>query len=471
MTKLVEIPVKVEIYDSLSDWNVETGEGEHITARRLKGRFRNIKNMTMSVWLIYFLGPYLRWNGEQAILLDIPKQQFHLFSITLFPQDIWVLSLALLFLAIMLAAATGVAGRVFCGYFCFQTVWTDAFSYIEGKLEGNTPQKAHKFKAAPWSSNKLVRKLSKHSLWLLISVLTGISFAAWFVDAFKLWQQIITLTAAKPVWIAVGTFTFFTYWFAGFMREQVCFWLCPYARLQGVMYDQDTVLPAYDAERGEPRTKYSKQSSSDDGSCIDCNLCVAVCPTGIDIRKGQQEGCITCGLCIDACDSIMDKIKQPKGLIRYSSYKELHKGEAALSLVKRPRVIVYSLILLLSVAGIIYGFTHFSPTEFKVVHERQPLFVKMSDGSIQNKYTLKLLNKTKQTLLIKYEISGLTNATVSGIDRIFEIEPGKIIPITALVRQVPSGNDKSALEYFNFIASAVNNDAIKAEYNTVFISQ
>jgi len=471
MTKLVDIPVKVELYESLYEWEVHTGGNEKVTTRRIKGRFRSLKNLTMSVWLVYFLGPYLRWNDQQAVLLDIPKQQFHLFDMTLFPQDIWVLALALLFLAILLAAATSVAGRVFCGYFCFQTVWTDAFSFIEGKLEGNTPQKAHKFKNAPWTANKVFRKLSKHIIWLSISILTGISFAAWFMDAFDLWAQVTSLTAPKPVWIAMGIFTFFTYWFGGFMREQVCFWLCPYARLQGVMYDQDTVLPAYDAERGEPRSKYTKEANSNNGACIDCNLCVAVCPTGIDIRKGQQEGCITCGLCIDACDSIMDKIKQPRGLIRYASYKELHKGEAHSSFFKRPRVIVYSVIMLFSLVGIAYGFTHFSPTEFKVVHERQPLFIKMSDGSIQNKYTLKLLNKTKKTLYIEYSISGLDNADVSGLDGVFHVKPGKIVPITALVRLAPSNDKGVLLQNFKFIAKALNDSKITKEYTAVFISE
>jgi len=473
MTKLVDIPVKVEIYDALSEWEVHTGGKEKITARRIKGRFRTLKNLTMSVWLVYFLGPYLRWNDQQAVLLDIPKQQFHLFDMTLFPQDIWVLALALLFLAILLAAATGVAGRVFCGYFCFQTVWTDAFSFIEGKLEGNTPQKAHKFKNEPWTINKVVKKISKHIIWLTISILTGISFAAWFMDAFELWTQIFDLTAPKPVWITIAIFTFFTYWFAGFMREQVCFWLCPYARLQGVMYDQDTVLPAYDAERGEPRAKYSKAPNSNNGSCIDCNLCVAVCPTGIDIRKGQQEGCITCGLCIDACDSIMDKIKQPRGLIRYASYKELYKGVKRLPFFKRPRVILYSLIMLFSLVGIAYGFTNFAPTEFKVIHERQPLFIKMSDGGIQNKYTLKLLNKTKKTLNIQYRISGLEHAEVRGLESVIPVKPGKVVSITALVKRSHSNDsdDEVTIQEFKFIAAALNDETIKTEYTAVFISK
>lgn len=471
MTKLDDIPVKVEIYDSLSEWNVHSGDSGNVTARRMKGKYRSLKNWGMSIWIIYFIGPYFQWDNHQTVLFDLPNQQFHFFNTTLFPQDIWMLSLTLLLFAILLAGVTGVAGRVFCGYFCFQTVWTDTFTFIEEKLEGHTPSRRRKFKAAPWSLNKITRSLIKHFLWLNIAVLTGITFSAWFMDAFELWEGIVTFTAPKPAWIVIGIFTFFTYWFAGFMREQVCFWLCPYARLQGVMYDQDTVLPAYDASRGEPRLKLRKQSSVEKGACIDCNVCVAVCPTGIDIRKGQQEGCITCGLCIDACDSIMDKISQPRGLIRYVSYKELYKDIVPISFIKRPRVIVYSLIMLMSVLGIIYGFSNLSPTEFKVVHERQPFFIKMSNGDVQNKYILKLLNKTKKTLAIQYSISGLYNARVSGIDEVIIIEPGKIIPINVFVRVDVSDGNILAIQEFKFIANDVNNSDIRIDYTTIFISK
>jgi cytochrome c oxidase accessory protein FixG len=470
MSKPIDIPVKVEIYDALAEWEVNTGEDGKIVPKRMKGRFRTLKNFGMLVWLIYFLGPYLRWDGHQAVLFDIPNQQFHLFGLTLFPQDIWVLSLTLLFFAILLAAATSIAGRVFCGYFCFQTVWTEVFTFIEGKLEGETPQKRAKFNEAPWTVKKTSQKLTKHVLWLLIAVLTGITFSAWFTDAYELWGDIFNLQAPMPVWLAMGVFTFFTYWFAGFMREQVCFWLCPYARLQGVMYDQDTVLPAYDAERGEPRGKLSRQASAKQGACIDCKLCVAVCPTGIDIRKGQQEGCITCGLCIDACDSVMDKIDQPRGLIRYASYKELHQGSESKPLIKRPRVIIYSLIMLLSVAGVVYGFASFSPTEFTVVQERRPLFIRMSNGDIQNKYTLKLLNKRDFPLEFQYEVTGLENASVEGLDKTFIVEPGKVVPVTALVRLPEESQGTQKIHDIKFTAQAVNHDDIKDSYKAVFIT-
>lgn len=457
-----------DIYQETTDWHVNVG-GIKVVAKRLSGRFRRLKWFGMLIWLLLFFGPYFRWNDAQAILLDIPNQQFNFFDVTVFPQDIWMLSLTLLFFAILLAAVTSIAGRVFCGYFCFQTVWTDVYTFIETKLEGDTPQKALKFKKAPWSANKVARVTLKHSLWLLIAVLTGVSFTAWFVDAFQLWRDLFTLQAALAAWIVIGMFTAGTYVFAGFMREQVCFWLCPYARLQGVMYDQDTLLPSYDTERGEPRGKIKKgQLDTHKGSCIDCKVCVAVCPTGIDVRQGQQEGCITCGLCIDACDSIMDKTNQPRGLIRYASYKHLHHNTDVMSWYKRPRVILYGLILLLSLSGIIYGFSTLSPTEFKVVHERQPLFVRLSDGSIQNKYTLKLLNKTKVPLQIQYHVKGLEGATLHGVNDILTIQPGKVIPITALVR-VPAEKLTTDIMPIQFTGEVVSDPSLSIKYKSMFM--
>ncbi|MTI64633.1 cytochrome c oxidase accessory protein CcoG [Methylophaga sp.] len=457
------------IYEEVADWHINTGE-EKVVAKRLKGRFRLRKWMGMSVWSLFFLVPYLRWDGQQAILFNIPDRQFRFFELTVFPQDIWMLSLTLLFFAILLAAVTSVAGRVFCGYFCFQTVWTDIYTYIETKLEGDSPQKAHKFKQAPWTLDKSWRVLTKHSLWIAIALLTGLSFCAWFTDAYQLWGDIFTLEAPMPVWASIAVFGVFTYGFAGFMREQVCFWLCPYARLQGVMYDQDTVLPAYDAERGEPRGKLKKGVvDGSKGSCIDCKVCVAVCPTGIDIRKGQQEGCITCGLCIDACDSIMDKTGQPRGLIRYASYKELHHDQNVLPMYKRPRVIIYSLILLLALSGIVYGFTTLSPTEFKVIHDRQPLYVRLSDGSIQNKYTLKLLNKTQQAITVNYSVSGLTGASLHGMEQEVIVEPGRVVPVTALVR-APADVTEDGLAPITFEATVREKPELSTTYNSMFMT-
>ena len=455
-----------DIYQETSAWHVNVG-GIKIVAKRLTGRFRQLKWLGMSVWLIFFLGPYLRYNGEQAVLFDLPHRQFNIFAITVYPQDIWMLSLVLLFFAILLAVVTSIAGRVFCGYFCFQTVWTDIYTLIEAKLEGNTPQKAMKFSQAPWSWDKIMRKTSKHVLWLLIAVLTGVSFVAWFTDAFDLWQRIVYFDISLVEAAFIFAFTAGTYVFAGFMREQVCFWLCPYAKLQGVMYDQDTTLPAYDAERGEPRGKIKKDQDRDKGSCVDCHLCVAVCPTGIDIRHGQQSGCITCGLCIDACDTVMDKIGEPRGLIRYASYKNLHHRTNVVPIYKRFRVIVYSLILLVSVAGIVYGFVNLSPTEFKIVHERQPLFVRLSDGTIQNKYTIRLLNKTKETMQIRFDIEGIKGAILHGLEPLI-VQPGKVASASAWVR-ISEAQLPDDVAPIVFVGEVISHPSISLKYESMFI--
>lgn len=463
------VPIDVSgIYNDVSDWDVNCG-GSKVVAKRMGGRFRLLKWYGMSVWLIFFLGPYLRWDGQQAVLFDIPNRQFNLFNITIYPQDIWMLSLTLLFFAILLAAVTSIAGRVFCGYFCFQTVWTDVYTWIETRLEGDTPPKAMKFRQSPLTVDKAARITFKHTLWLAIALLTGLSFAAWFTDAYQLWHDYFTLQASMAAWIVLAMFAAGTYIFAGFMREQVCFWLCPYARLQGVMYDQDTVLPAYDAERGEPRGKLKRgQVDESKGSCIDCRVCVAVCPTGIDIRKGQQEGCITCGMCIDACDTIMDKTNQPRGLIRYASYKELHHNGKAIPLYLRPRVIIYSLILLMALGGVIYGFASLSPTEFKVSHNRQPLFVSLSDGSIQNRYTLKMLNKTKQDIAVRYQVTGIDGAKLQEFNDAVVVKPGHVVPMQALVR-VPASQINAPTMPLYFEAEVIDNPSLNSRYETVFM--
>jgi polyferredoxin len=303
-----------DLYAEASHWHVNTGK-ETIHAKRVGGRFRTLKWWSSAVWLAFFLGPYLRWDGRQAVLFDIPSRQYHIFGATVLPQDFWMLSLLLLFFAILLAVVTATAGRVWCGYFCFQTVWTDLFTLIEEKFEG-PPQARRKLDAAPWSE-KLRIKVPKHLVWILIGMVTGASFVAWFTDGWAMWGQLLRLELPPVAYVTIAVFTAFTYVFAGHMREQVCFWLCPYARLQGVMYDRETILPTYDLKRGEPRGRVRRGDAvSEQGDCIDCRQCVAVCPTGIDIREGQQEGCITCALCIDACDAVMDKVDRPRGLIR-----------------------------------------------------------------------------------------------------------------------------------------------------------
>ncbi len=453
-------------------WHVNTGY-EKVYAKRInKGRFRTYKWLAASLWLIYFFVPYIRWNGAQAILFDIPDRKFHIFSITLWPQDIWVLSLLLFSVAFTLFAVTTIAGRVFCGFFCFQTVWTDVFTFIEDRLEG-PPPKRRKLDQAPWNFKKIRVKTLKHLSWLLIAALTGVTFAAYFADVFWLWRAYLTLEAPAAAWITLGLITAVIYLFAGFLREQVCFWLCPYARIQGVMCDKDTVMPAYDTKRG-------LSTENKKGDCINCKLCVAVCPTGVDIRKGQAEGCITCGLCIDACNSVMDRIGRPRGLIRYTSLRELETRNNAkplilkfnrLKILNRPRIVVYLLIILASLSGILYGLTHMAPVDLKVLHERQPLFVLLSNGTIQNKYILKIINKTDKDLDINITVSGLYGITLAGLSNPERIMLGKVVSIPVFVRISPVNIERKNTP-IRFLLRAIGRDGaeIRSTYNSMFIA-
>jgi cytochrome c oxidase accessory protein FixG len=252
------------------------------------------------------------------------------------------------------------------------------------------------------------------------------------------------------------------------MREQVCFWLCPYARIQGMMYDPETILPTYDSNRGEPRGKLKKGAEADSkqGDCIDCRQCIAVCPTGIDIRFGQQEGCITCALCIDACDVVMDKIDKPRGLIRYASLNEIN-GKPASALFKRPRVLVYMTIMLLAIAGIIYGLSTLAGLELKVLHERQPLFVMLSDGNVQNKYELKILNKTEQAMRVRVTASGHEALRLIDAEGELDIPQGQVAAYTLYLR-IPKDRLESESQPVYFQVQDVANPDYAAEYQSMF---
>ncbi len=429
-----------DLYAEAHHWHLNTGE-ETIHAKRIGGKWRTIKWLSASVWLIFFLAPYLQWGDRQAILFDIPNRQFHILGVTILPQDFWMLSLTLLFLALLLAVATAMAGRVFCGFFCFQTVWTDIFTWIEEKLEG-TPPKRRKLEKAPVDFNKIRVKVIKHAIWLAISILTGISFVAWFYDSFQLWQDLLTLNAGPVAFGTIALFTGGTYVLAGYMREQACFWLCPYARIQGVMIDNTTVVPTYDFHRGEPRGRIKKGQSEVErttGDCVDCKQCIAVCPTGVDIRHGQQEGCIMCALCIDACDEVMLKVGRQKGLIRYESYEAMETNQKPKPLWLRPRVWIYSAIMSAALVGIGIGLSSLDALELKVIHARQPLFVLQSDGSIQNKYTLKVLNKVTSDVLVKISATGPDGLILVDADQEIIARHGTVTPRTVFVK-VPKAN-------------------------------
>ncbi len=417
-------PSLEELYQEVHTHQVNLG-AKKIHAKRMPGKFRTLKWLASSIYLFFFIGPFIRWEGGQAILFDIQNRKYHLFGLTLWPQDVWILALALLTFFLSLYAATAIAGRVFCGTFCWQTVWVDVYTWIEEKMEGS-PSQRRALDSAPWGARKLAVKGGKTLIFLLLGAATGVTFTSYFVDVFSLWRDYLALRGPAEIWIVPLTFTVGTYFGVGIMREQFCFWLCPYARIQGSMQDTDTIVPTYDMKRGEPRGRLKT------GDCIDCHLCVGVCPTGVDIRDGNQEGCIMCALCIDACNSVMKKVGKPEGLIRYASLEEMI-GHPVVPLYKRPRVIIYAVLIVSTLSGIAWGLSHLGTVQLNVIHERQPLYVTLSDGSIQNKYTLKIVNKSDHPLNIKIALSHLPGAILVYQDGVVHVEPAKVLPLNVTV--------------------------------------
>lgn len=456
------------IYGEHEEWAVNMGEST-IHAKRMPGFFRTLKYATESLWLIFFFGAYLRWNGKQALLLDVNNRQFHIFNLTILPQDIWMVSLLLLLIAMTLFAVTSVASRVFCGYFCFQTAWVDLFTWIEEKVEGN-PNARHKLDAAPWNASKLGKKAIKHVIWFGIAIFTGISFTIWFEDAFVYWHDLLSFNLTMLELTTLIAFTLGTYFLAGFLREQTCFWLCPYARIQAVMADSQTIFPTYDEKRGEPRGKIRRGAEADSiklGDCIDCFQCVQVCPTGVDIRQGQQLGCITCGLCLDACDSIMDKIGRPRGLIRYSSLDEL-EGKPAKKLYQHTRTLVYIGIILLALGGIVWGLTHLGSMTLRVIPERQPLYVSLSDGSIRNRYEFKVVNKTDKDLHVSVSATGgVPGQVIVGGETPILTHHGRGTSFTIFVK-APREGIKLETTPIEFHVTAVEDPTVAAQYDSKF---
>jgi cytochrome c oxidase accessory protein FixG len=457
------------LYQEMEQWQVNVG-GKTTHAKRMPGYFRTLKYITASLWLGFFLIPYIRWGDKQAILFDIPNRQFHFFSTTIMPQDMWMLSLLLLLLAMTLFAVTAVASRVFCGYFCFQTVWTDAFTWIEEKLEGS-PLQRRKLDAGPWDARKIRIKVTKHALWLTIAVLTGVSFSAWFTDSYEYWDSLTHFNLSLVPWVALLMFVGGTYIFAGFMREQVCFWLCPYARIQAVMLDAQTVLPTYDFKRGEPRGKLHQYSGigseNTKGDCIACFQCVQVCPTGVDIRDGQQIGCITCGLCIDACDSVMEKIGRPKGLIRYASLNEI-EGRPVKKLYQKPRPLAYMLIFILATSGIVYGLSNLGSLKLRVIPERQPLFTELGNEMIQNKYDLKVINKQEKDRYVVVTVkSTLRDYKLIGAEEPLLVKHGKDTAYTIYVK-APESGISGEITKITFRVQDRDDPKLFAEYDTRF---
>lgn len=418
-----------------------------IFPRSVKGRFRNLKWMILGLaYSVYFLLPWLPWSRDnapdQAVLFDLGGRKFYLFDLVVHPQDIFWLAGLLMIFAFLLFFVTGVAGRVFCGYFCFQTLWTDVFIAIERLVQGERPARIRLAKQ-DWNGEK-IRKLGlTHALWLLMAFATGLSFVLYWGEAGQLVKHFFTGQAPFPAYATAAFLTATTYVMAGLAREQVCIYMCPYARFQSVMYDPRTIIVSYDKARGEGakgRNKLLKgyktpeeRSAAGAGDCIDCGYCVQVCPTGIDIRKGIQLECINCALCIDACDTIMDSLEWPRGLIRYASEQELETGVA--TKVMRPKVVAYALVLLAVVGALGWSVTQQAPYDMSVAQVRQPIYVQLSDGRIQNSYELKLNNKTTTSMTLSFATAGLEGAELDmGRFDSVELAPGHHLRLQAKVK-------------------------------------
>jgi cytochrome c oxidase accessory protein FixG len=366
---------------------------QKVYPREVSGTFSRSRITAAWVLLGLFYGlPWLRWEGRQAILFDLPARQFHLFGLTLWPQDFVFLAWLLVIAALSLFFFTAVAGRLWCGYACPQTVWTEVFLWMERVTEGSRARRM-KLDAAPWSGGKLGRKLSKQALWIGFAAWTGFTFVGFFTPITELANRVLAFSATgwETFWIVF--YGFATYGNAGFLREQVCKYMCPYARFQSAMFDRDTLIISYDTARGEPRGGRRKgldPATRGLGSCTDCTLCVQVCPTGIDIRNGLQYECIACAACIDACDSVMDRMGYPRGLVRYDTQ---HRLEHRSTRILRPRVIVYGVLLAALIAGFIVALAMRKPVGLDVLHDRNTLYRSLATGEIENVYLLKIMNK------------------------------------------------------------------------------
>ena len=400
--------------------------------RAVRGPVRRIKWAVLTLCLAgYYLAPWLRWdrgpgNPDQALLVDLSGRRGYFFAIEIWPQEVYYLAGLLILAAIALFFVTALFGRLWCGFACPQTVWTDLYLLTERLIEGDRAVRMHRDRGR-WTIDRLVRKIVKHALWLMIALLTGGAWVMYFYDAPTLVRDLVALQPAGDALSFIALFTATTYLLAGWAREQVCTYMCPWPRFQSAMVDRDTLTVTYRNGRGEPRGKIRKGGLLQPrGDCIDCRSCVAVCPTGIDIRDGLQLQCIGCGLCIDACDEVMRRLGRPQGLIAFTSHamRETAAGpaaDAARSLRRallRPRTAVYAAILVVGSAAMLGSLLSRSDFDMSVLADRSPLYVKLADGSVRNGYTVKILNKTAAPRSYVLSVTGLPGSrlAVSGQD-------------------------------------------------------
>lgn len=400
---------------------------EPIHPKLVHGRFRALKWSGMAVMLaIYYGVPWLRWEraggaANQAVLVDLSRERFYFFWIELWPQEVYYITGLLILAALALFLVTAMFGRVWCGYACPQTVWTDLFIMVERLVEGDRNARLRLDKS-PWSPSKLAKRFAKHAIWLLIAAATGGAWIFYFHDAPTLARGFFVGTADTSAYLFFGIFTFTTYWLAGHMREQVCTYMCPWPRIQAALVDHETMMVTYRTDRGEPRGAHKKgQSWESRGHCVDCRQCVAACPMGIDIRDGDQLECINCALCVDACDDVMDRLALPHGLIAYDNHDNVARrkaGEKPRMRLIRPRTALYAVLLILIATLMFYSLSTRATIDVSVLRERNPSVVRLSDGSIRNAYLVKIMNRSNETreLALDIETQLAHQAKAVGID-------------------------------------------------------
>ena len=438
-----------------------------IYPREQGGRFANLSKLATIVLLgLFYVVPWLTWDDRQAVLFDLPARKFYLVGLTLWPQDFPYLALLLIIAALSLFFFTALAGRLFCGFACPQTVWTEAFIWMEQWTEGTRSQRM-KLDKAPWSWNKLRRKGSKQILWITFALWTGFTFVGYFSPIRQLGLDILALNVGGWTLFWGLFYGFATYGNAGFMREQVCKYMCPYARFQSAMFDKDTLIISYDEQRGEPRGGRKRSVDPIEaglGDCIDCTLCVQVCPTGIDIRDGLQYECIACAACIDACDEVMDKMNYPRGLVRYTTEHAL-TGEK--TRVLRPRTFIYAALLLILTGGLVTSMVTRTPMILDVIRDRNSLYRELPNGFIENIYTLKLINQSNEARSFRLSVAGVEGLVLDGAGDAVTVEGGGILSLP--VRARTQRDNAYGIMNISFTAEATDDTSVSVTADSRFL--
>ncbi len=438
-----------------------------IYPREIDGKFASLSRLaTVSLLGLFYAVPWLMWDGRQAFLFDLPARKFYLLGLTLWPQDFPYLALLLIIAALTLFFFTALAGRLWCGFACPQTVWTGAFIWMEQLTEGTRSQRM-KLDRAPWSANKLRRKVSKQFLWITFSLWTGFTFVGYFAPIRELGITVINFSTEGWVSFWILFYGFATYGNAGYLREQVCKYMCPYARFQSAMFDKDTLIISYDEKRGEPRGGRSRsvdQKVSGLGDCIDCTLCVQVCPTGIDIRDGLQYECIACAACIDACDSVMDKMKYPRGLVRFTTENALKGGETR---VLRPRMFVYATLLLVLAGGLTTSMVTRTPIILDVIRDRNALYRELQGDMIENIYTLKVINQANDQRSFRLSVAGFTGLSLDGVPDEIVVDGGGVLSLP--VRARTQRDNAYGIMHITFTVTAIDDESVAMTEDSRFI--